>query len=71
MTTASSHAFRTRIERLRGLDRASLDEQVLAGTPLWLPVADAPEAAAAAGRETCWTSTSGNDGPERSPQLQD
>lgn len=45
MTTISSQAFRTRIERLRGLDRASFDEQVLAGKRLWLPVAEAPEAA--------------------------
>jgi hypothetical protein len=69
MTPTSSHAFRARIERLRGLDRASFDEQVLAGNPLWLPVAEAPEAAVAPEPDTWTALTSGNDQPERSPQL--
>jgi hypothetical protein len=69
MTTTSAHAFLTQIERLRGLDRASFDEEVRAVKPLWLAVAEASEAAIT-GTEGAYTIlTCGNDGTEQSPQL--
>ncbi|WP_336028820.1 hypothetical protein [Geodermatophilus sp. FMUSA9-8] len=71
MTTASSQAFLTRIARLRELDRASFDDQVLAGQPLWLGLA-VTEASKAeiAGTERAQAALScGNDEARRSPQV--
>ena len=68
MTTTSAHAFRARIERLRGLDRASFDEEVRAASPLWLAVSAGSEAAIPSAQNI--VVSCGNDGLKGSPQVQ-
>lgn len=70
MTTTPAHAFLSRIERLRALDRSSFDIEVTAVKPLWLPLTVTSETAINGVTHGTDTSpTSGNDGGERSPQL--
>jgi hypothetical protein len=70
VTTTSSRAFLTRIERLRGLDRASFDAELMASKPLWLALAEISDAPPTDAQDPCTAPTSGTDGPGRSPQVQ-